>query len=137
MMDFDYESLLKSAIEKVPKREGTGKRFKIPQVVVESQGPKTAIKNFAEVATDLRREPKQIARFISKELAAPSTIQNGSLVLQMKVSRDLLQKKLEDYIKAFVYCKVCGEPDTKIEKEGRIEFIKCDACGARSATKQV
>jgi translation initiation factor 2 subunit 2 len=137
MMNFDYESLLKSALEKVPKKEGTGKRFKIPQVVVESQGPKTVIKNFGEISSSLRRDPKQIAKFISKEVAAPGNVQNDSFVIQMKVSRDLLQKKLEDYIKEFVYCKVCGEPDTKIEKEGRINFIKCEACGARSATKQI
>jgi translation initiation factor 2 subunit 2 len=136
-MDFDYESLLKSALEKVPKKEDSGKRFKIPQVVVESQGAKTAIKNLLEISSALRRDPKQIAKFISKELAAPSSVQGSSLILQMKVSRDLLQKKIEDYIKAFVYCKVCGEPDTKIEKEGRIEFIKCEACGARSATRQI
>lgn len=136
-MSFDYESLLKSAMEKVPKRESTGKRFKVPQVVVEAQGSRTAIKNFAEVASDLRREPAHIARFIAKELAAPASIQNGSLVLQAKVSRDVLQKKVEDYIKNFVYCRVCGEPDTKIEKEDRIVFIRCEACGARSVAKPV
>lgn len=137
MMEFDYESLLKSALEKVPKRESTGKRFKVPQAVVEAQGPKTVIKNFSEVASMLRREPRQIAKFISKEMAAPGSVQNDTFVIQMKVSREVLQKKVEEYIKNFVYCKVCGEPDTKIEKEGRIDFIKCEACGARSATKQI
>lgn len=136
-MSFDYESLLKSAMEKMPKKEGAGKRFKVPEVIVEAQGSRTAIKNFSEIASSLRREPAQIARFIAKELAAPGSVQNGSLVLQVKVSREVLQKKLEDYIKNFVYCRVCGEPDTKIEKEDRITFIRCEACGARSAAKPV
>lgn len=136
-MKFDYESLLKSAMEKVPKREGTGKRFKVPQAVVEAQGSRTAIKNFAEIASDLRREPAQMARFISKEMAAPGSVQNGSLVLQVKANRETVQRKVEDYIKNFVYCRVCGEPDTRLEKEDRIVFIRCEACGARSAAKPV
>ena len=31
-MKFDYESLLDSGMEKMPKREGTGKRFKRPRL---------------------------------------------------------------------------------------------------------
>jgi translation initiation factor 2 subunit 2 len=136
-VSFDYESLLKSAMEKVPKKEGSGKRFKMPQVAVEPQGSRTAIKNFSEIAAALRREPGHIARFVAKELAAPASVQNGALVLQMKANRELLQKKIEDYVKNFVYCRVCGEPDTRIEKEDRILFIRCEACGARSAAKPV
>ncbi len=136
-MSFDYESLLDRAIEKIPKREGTGKRFKIPQVIVENQGTRTVIKNFAEVSQDLRREPGHVAKFISKEMAAPGSVQNGTLVLQVRSNREALQKKLEDYIKNFVYCRVCGEPDTKIEKDDRIVFLRCEACGARSAAKPV
>lgn len=136
-MDFSYESLLKGAMEKVPKREGSGKRFKVPQVVVEAQGAKTVIRNMAEVASGLRREPEQVGRFIAKEMAAPGSIQNGTFVLQAKASKEMLQKKLEDYIKNFVYCRVCGEPDTKLEKDDRIVFIRCEACGARSAAKPV
>lgn len=136
-MNFDYDSLLKSAMEKIPKKEEGGKRFKIPQVVVESQGSKTLIKNFSEIASALRREPTHIARFVAKELAAPGSVQNGALVLQGRFSSDLLRKKVEDYVKNFVYCRVCGEPDTRLEKEDRITFIRCEACGARSAAKPV
>lgn len=136
-MNLDYKTLLKSAMEKIPKKEEAGKRFKVPQTIVEAQGSKTAIKNFSEIAAALRREPAHIAKFIAKELAAPGSVQNGSLVLQGKFSADLLRKKVEDYIKNFVYCRVCGEPDTKIEKEDRIVFIRCEACGARSAAKPV
>jgi translation initiation factor 2 subunit 2 len=136
-MDFDYQKLLKAALEKVPKREGSGKRFKVPQVVVETQGSRTVIKNMSEIASALRREPGQIGRYIAKEMAAPGSVQNDTFVLQAKASRELLQKKLEDYIRNFVYCRVCGEPDTVLEKEDRIVFIRCEACGARSTTKPI
>ena len=136
-MDFNYDSLLKKAMDNVPKNKGTGKRFKVPQVSTQVQGSRTSIKNFSDVAAGLRREPSHISRYFAKELAVPVSIQSGALVLQAKLSKEALQKKLEDYIKNFVYCRVCGEPDTSIEKQDRIIFLKCDACGAKSAAKPV
>ena len=135
-MSADYESLLDSAMEKMPKKKGSGSRFVVPKVIVEAHGSKTVVKNFAEVADSLRREPSHISRFIAKEFAAPASIQSGTLVLQAKISREVMQKKLEEYIKNFVYCRVCGEPDTRLEKEDRITFTRCEACGARSAAKR-
>lgn len=136
-MSQDYESLLKSAMEKIPKKKGTGRRFQMPQVVVEKRGSKTAIKNFSEIAAALRRDPVHMSRFVAKELAAPASVQEGALVIQARVMKEVLQRKIEDYVKAFVYCKVCGEPDTILEKDDRILFIRCEACGARSAAKNV
>lgn len=136
-MAFEYEQLLKKAIEKIPKRTDTKDRFKIPEADVEFQGTKTVIKNFNEIYTGLRREPDHIAKFLFKQLATPGSIQGNSLILQAKVSRGIIQKKIEEYIKNFVYCKVCGEPDTKLVKENRLYFMICEACGARSPVRSI
>lgn len=133
----DYEKLLQSAYEKMPRKAEGKKRFEVPQVSSEIQGARTMIKNFSEIASILRRDENHLAKFFSKELAAPVSMQNGSLVIQTKVSRDVLNRKLADYVKYFVFCKVCGQPDTKLEKENRIMFMRCDACGARSAAKSI
>ena len=37
----------------------------------------------------------------------------------------------EQYAKEFVICKECGKPDTQIEKEDRLSFLHCLACGAK------
>ena len=34
-------------------------------------------------------------------------------------------------MKEFVYCKECGKPDTKLIKDERKYYIKCEACGAK------
>jgi translation initiation factor 2 subunit 2 len=34
------------------------------------------------------------------------------------------------YTETFVLCSECGRPDTKINKEGRILVLECEACGA-------
>ncbi|MHA1988975.1 MAG: translation initiation factor IF-2 subunit beta, partial [Promethearchaeota archaeon] len=51
--------------------------------------------------------------------------------------KDIIQKKIESYVKEYVLCKECGKPDTKLIKEGRITFLKCEACGAKSSVKSI
>lgn len=128
---FDYQEMLKGAMKKMPKKVETGDRFKIPQAICEIHGSKTLIKNFNEIINGLRREASHISKYLFKELATPGNIEGNILILQAKATTDMVQKKIEDYIKEFVYCKVCGEPDTKLTKEDRITFMKCDACGAK------
>ena len=133
----DYESMLNKAYEKIPKKSETGDRFKVPAVDIETVGPKTLFKNFSQIIAVLRRDSTHLAKFLSRELAVPNSIQGNNLLLQGKVGRDILQKKLDAYIKEFVYCKQCGEPDTKLVKEGRIVYIVCEACGARTPIRSL
>lgn len=136
-MASDYEKLLKNAMEKLPKKSTEKKRFTIPQVVSFVQGNKTIIKNFAEILSVLRRDGRHVSKFIFKQLAAPGNMEGDTLVLQRKVGQSMIQKKIEDYIKEYVFCKVCNEPDTVLVREGRILSMKCEACGARSSVRHI
>ena len=40
-----------------------------------------------------------------------------------------------EYLKDYVECPTCQSPDTKVEKENRISFLICEACGAKSTIK--
>ncbi len=130
-----YEKMLEYALEKMPKKMHERERFEVPQAITEIQGNKTLIRNFADIAVILRREPAHLAKYFFKELATPGNIQGSALILQRKLTNELIQEKINSYVKDFVYCKICGEPDTKFVKEGRITFIQCDACGGRSPYK--
>jgi translation initiation factor 2 subunit 2 len=35
-----------------------------------------------------------------------------------------------NYTETFVLCSECGKPDTRINKEGRVLVLECEACGA-------
>lgn len=126
-----YEEMLKRAVQKLPKKVVTKDRFEIPQVVCEIHGSKSMVKNFIDISNVLRRDQAHLSKFLFKELATAGSIQNGILVLQGNVSREKLQKKIEEYVKNFVYCKECGKPDTRLVKEDKIAFLKCEACGAK------
>jgi translation initiation factor 2 subunit 2 len=135
--EMSYEDLLNKAIEKLPKREETKDRFVIPEAVVEISGSRAILKNFGEICDKLRREQNHIAKFLSKELATAGTIQSNTLVFQGNVRREILQKKIEEYVKEFVYCKDCKEPDTKLVRRDRVTFMVCEACGASHPVKNI
>ena len=133
----DYDQLLKAAMSKLPRKDAERKRFEVPQAISFVQGNKTIIKNFSDVLSALRRDERHVAKYLLKQLATPGNVEAGTLVLQRKVEQAMIQRKLEDYIRDYVYCRVCGEPDTSFVKEGRLVFMKCEACGARSSAKEI
>lgn len=136
-MSADYEELLKRAMEKLPKKQETKDRFTVPEVLVEISGSRTILKNFSDIASSLRREQAHLSKFLSKEMATSGSIQGITLVFQGNIRKEILQKKLEDYIKEFVYCKECKEPDTRLVKEGRVTFMVCEACGAKHPVRNI
>lgn len=126
-----YEELLKQAYEKLPKKDTGKDRFEVPQIEIIQQGNATIIKNLSAIAEKLRREPKDIVTFLARETGASGTINNKEAIFQSKLSQNILQQKLEQYIRKFVMCKECKRPDTSIIRENRILLVKCEACGAR------
>ena len=132
-----YDELLKKAYEKMPKLESTGERFEVPVAEVLHQGNQTLIKNFSVIASKLRREPQHILKFLTKELASPGNFDGQRALFQTYLQQKAVQNKIEAYVKEYVICKECKRPDTRLERDERIEFMKCEACGARSPMKAV
>jgi translation initiation factor 2 subunit 2 len=133
----NYEEMLEKAIKELPKEIKTKERFEIPKVVCEIAGNKTTLRNFGEILTVLRRSANHLSKFLFKELATAGSVEGSMLVFQGKLSKEIIQNKIEDYIKKFVLCKECKSPDTKLIKEGRITLLKCEACGARSSVESI
>ena len=133
----NYEELLAKAYSKLPKQLTGGERFSVPVIDSVTIGSQTVIKNFAEVSAALRRDPKHILKFLSKELATPANLDVGRALLQTRLPQRSIQTKLEVYVREFVICRECKRPDTRLEKIDRITAMICEACGARSSVKQI
>ncbi len=133
----DYMELLKRANDLKSTSSGDSERFEMPRANVNYSGNKTIITNFGKIASILRREKKHISKYMSKELAAPGEINGNELIILSRIPRNILQKKLESYVKEYVLCPQCGKPDTKIVKEGKITYLKCEACGAKKFLKNL
>lgn len=135
-MSSEYESLLDNIYQNLPKKKAETERFEMPRFEYFSEGNKTIIKNFKAVCDRIRRDPDIISKYLSKELAVPVEIRDDRLVLQRRLSGDILNKKLEEFVSKLVMCKECNRPDTHIEEAGhRVRILVCEACGARMAIR--
>lgn len=132
----EYEKLLEKARKELPKSSVKSERFEIPKVRGHIQGNKTIISNFLQIATIINRPAEHLLKYISKTLATPAEIKkSGSVIIGTKLAASRINDKIQQYTKEFVLCFECGKPDTKIIKEDRITFIKCQACGSKHPIK--
>ncbi|MCX6772216.1 MAG: translation initiation factor IF-2 subunit beta [Candidatus Micrarchaeota archaeon] len=131
----DYEKMLDRARAALPEKTQAFERFETPVIESFQQGSKTIIRNFDAILQKIRRDPAILAKYFSKELAVPATMEGNKLVLNGKFYDRNLKDKLQAFVDAAVVCKECKRPDTKIiEREG-IKTMVCEACGARSPIK--
>ncbi|MGM5485340.1 MAG: translation initiation factor IF-2 subunit beta [Nanobdellota archaeon] len=129
----DYEEMLKKGREELPDSIHEAERFEIPKVKGHIQGNKTVLSNFSEIASTLGRDPQHMFKFILKELATPGNMKKtGEVIMGSKIPASKINDKIKLYSRQFVICPECGKPDTNIEKEKNIQFLKCTACGAKT-----
>jgi len=132
----DYKKLLTEVRKELPEHVFQKERFEIPNVRGHIQGNRTVISNFLQIANVLGGEPENMLKFILRELATPGEIKkSGSVIIGTKVPASRINEKIKQYANSYVFCYECGKPDTKIEREGNLSFLKCTACGARHTIK--
>jgi len=129
--------MLDEAFKKIPKVSKDSSRFEIPRARIVRAGSRTIISNFVEIANMLRRDKSHLLKFLLKELATSGEIKNQMLVVQGRFRPEVIDRKIDIYVKSYVLCPECGRPDTKIIKEGRYYFLKCEACGSKHTIKKI
>lgn len=136
MTKSEYEKLLKKIQDKVSEiKTDSSARFELPKVDIMWQGNRTFFRNFAEFPKILRRDSEKVLQYLSKEFASPAQLAGDKAVFVGKKEPHEFSALLNRYLKEYVECPTCKSPDTRIEKENRVTFLKCEACGARSSLK--
>ncbi|MCL2643517.1 MAG: translation initiation factor IF-2 subunit beta [Candidatus Bathyarchaeota archaeon] len=112
-------------------------RLELPRLFITTIGMRTIISNFGEISNLLDRDPQHILKFLTREMATAATFHDARAIFQGKFQRDSFERLLQRYMDSFVICPVCKRPDTKLVKEKRLIALTCNACGAKSAIKQI
>ncbi len=132
----DYEQLLDRAFEQLPNLAEEKVDFKIPQADSLIQGNKTLLRNISQIADTARRGKDEIAKYLTKELAAPVTVEGNTLTILTKVPASTLNEKIHRYFELYIICKECHKPDTHVQVVDRgYTTIVCEACGAKYTVK--
>ena len=132
-----YLKMLKRVREQVPVVTSSGERFEMPRARCLVFGSKTVVLNFKEIAERLNRDEEHLLQFLCRELATAGVIRGEKAEFQGKFTEEQVNRKVEKYTKMYVLCPECNKPDTKIVKQGRLYFLKCEACGAVSSIRRV
>ena len=135
MTKADYESLLKRIEKNISKDAKDTQRFELPTVEITWEGKKTILRNFGDFPKALRRNTNIILQYLSKEFAVPAERVCEKAIFVGKRDPDDFTRLFKIYLKDYVECPTCTSPDTKVERENRISFLICEACGAKSTVK--
>lgn len=126
----NYDSLLERAREKLPEIAVAHERFRIPDADIFIEGKTTVLRNFEDIAHAINRETQQVLAYLLRELGTAGTIDGRRAVFKGRVTASQIEDRIKGYVETYVICTECKRPDTRIEKEGRITILVCDACGA-------
>jgi len=102
------------------------KNINISKPEIKYENRKTFWYNYGKNCEQINRDTKQLKKFIDKELAVESSINDKSqLILRGRYDFAVIAKQYKKYIKEYVQCSSCGKFDTEIIRINRLDYLKC------------
>jgi len=127
---YDYDKLLERVWSGLPEKVKKHDRFEIPLADAFNEGNVTIIRNVNDITQAFNRPIEHLMKFLSKELAAPASVDGSRVIIQRKLRKQIVDDKIKAYAGEFVICHECGRPDTKVGELESQKIVKCEACGA-------
>eukprot|EP01023_Acetabularia_acetabulum_P017690 TRINITY_DN1887_c0_g2_i3.p1 TRINITY_DN1887_c0_g2~~TRINITY_DN1887_c0_g2_i3.p1 ORF type:complete len:472 (+),score=157.41 TRINITY_DN1887_c0_g2_i3:262-1677(+) len=113
-------------------------RYKMPklQAKIEGRGNgiRTNIVNNVDIAKSLARPPLYLLKHFGVELGAQTRFEEntGNSIVNGAHDDKKLVEVLNQFIKAYVQCGECNNPETTMHVKKEIITLKCKACGAKT-----
>jgi len=110
-------------------------RYKMPPIIAKVEGKgngiKTVIVNMVDVARALLRPPTYVTKYFGCELGAQTQfdIKAERYIVNGCHDQRKLQDMLDGFIKKFVLCEKCENPETVIKVKKNLVGASCRACG--------
>lgn len=112
-------------------------RYKMPRIIAKVEGKgngiKTVIVNMVDVAKALIRPPTYTTKYFGCELGAQTQFdtKNERYIVNGSHDASKLQDLLDGFIKRFVLCPECDNPETNLKVLSKKQIItqRCQACG--------
>ena len=130
MSDFEYESLLDRARDKIPTEISERARWTLPDPEILIEGNQTIIRNFSELISKMDRDPNHVYQFLLNELGTSGTRESARVMFKGRIPPKRIRGKIVNYVKSYILCNQCNAADTHFVKEERTTLMKCQACGA-------
>ena len=135
MVDFEYESLLERARERIPKNISERSRWTMPEPEILIEGNQTIIRNFAAIVDAMDRDSNHVYQFLINELGTSGSREQVRVLFKGRVPPKRIKEKIVSNVKSYILCGQCKAPDTRFIKDDRTTLLKCQACGATRPVK--
>ncbi len=105
------------------------KRDEIEIKVLNINGGNTELSNITIISEQLKDDVELIIKYIKKKINTNINKKNKLHIINKIVIKNELEEILEEYIKMFIICKECGNPEFSKTKTKKEEIRTCKACG--------
>jgi len=106
------------------------KRDEIEIKVLNTNGGSTELVNIKIISEQLKDDLELIIKFIKKKINTNINKKNDVNIINKIITKNELEDILEEYIKVFILCKTCGNPEFSKVKTKKEEIRTCKACGS-------
>jgi|GEM_PF-60524 translation initiation factor 2 subunit 2 len=135
MSDFDYETLLERARDRIPDDISNRSRWTLPAPKIMIEGSNTIFQNFLEVIKHMERDDNHFYQYMLNELGTSGSRDGPRARFKGRIPPKRIKKTIVNYVNSFVKCSQCSAPDTVYMKQDRVTLLKCQACGATRPVK--
>jgi len=110
-------------------------RYKMPRLIAKVEGKgngiKTVIVNMSDIAKALSRPPTYPTKYFGCELGAQTQfdVKNDRFIVNGSHESVKLQELLDGFIRKFVLCQECDNPETNLTVKKSMIVQRCIACG--------
>lgn len=116
-------------------------RYKMPALVAKKEGrgngKKTILTNVVEIGAALSRPPTYLTKYFGCVLGAGTSwnIDADRYQVNGYYEQPDLQQKLFDFVREFILCTSCSNPETVLSIRDQKIYSKCKACGYQGFLK--
>ena len=141
--DYEYKEMLSRIVARLrasnPDLVGAPRKFAVKPPQVHREGKQKAVfVNFMEICKGLKREPDHLLAFLLAELGTTGSIDGSKrLIIRGRLQQKHIESILRRYIAEYVTCSLCRSPHTRLVKENRLFFLRCENCGASRSVAPV
>lgn len=116
------------------------KRDEIEIKVINTNGGNTELSNIKLISDQLGEDIELIIKYIKKKINTNITKKNDVYIINKIITKNDIEDIIEEYIKNYILCKSCSNPEftktktkkeeTKKEETKKEETRTCKACGS-------
>lgn len=118
-------------------------RYKMPVVSIKIEGKgngiRTVVTNMGKIMKALDRPMEYGVKFIGYELGTKNkcNIEQNSCIFSGKHTEEYLSLQLDKFIKLYILCNKCKNPETSLCVKNNNIVLNCKACGNVSTIKSI